>query len=81
MGDIREKIVALIAEVNPAITVMPADDGMSLMDLGLDSLDHATVLLQVEETFGIKIPDEDTEKLVSVQALVAYVTKSGPARS
>jgi acyl carrier protein len=81
MGDIREKIVALIAEVNPAITVAPQDDGASLMDLGLDSLDHATVLLQVEEAFGIKIPDEETEKLISVQSLVSYVTRNGPARS
>jgi acyl carrier protein len=42
-------------------------------DLGVDSLDVLELLTEVEKTFGIKIADEDAEKLITVKALVNYL--------
>ena len=36
-------------------------------DLGADSLDTVELIMQFEEDFGIEIPDEDAEKILTVQ--------------
>ncbi|MGC2742618.1 MAG: acyl carrier protein [Candidatus Angelobacter sp.] len=45
-------------------------------DLGADSLDRVELIMALEETFGIEIPDEDAEKIVTVQNAVDYVQKN-----
>lgn len=42
-------------------------------DLGADSLDVVEMLMSMEESFGISVPDEDIEDLVTVNDVVAYV--------
>ena len=42
-------------------------------DLGADSLDTVELIMQFEEEFGIEIPDEEAEKLVSVGQAVEYI--------
>jgi len=44
-------------------------------DLGADSLDLVELIMAMEEKFDIEIPDEDAEKIVTVQDAVAYVEK------
>ena len=42
-------------------------------DLGADSLDTVELIMQLEEEFGIEIPDDDAEKITTVQAAVDYL--------
>ena len=42
-------------------------------DLGADSLDTVELIMQLEEEFGIEIPDEDAEKITTVQAAIGYL--------
>jgi len=42
-------------------------------DLGADSLDTVELIMQLEEEFGIEIPDEDAEKMTTVQSAVDYI--------
>lgn len=42
-------------------------------DLGADSLDVVEMLMAMEEEFGLSVPDEDIEELVTVGDVVAYV--------
>ena len=42
-------------------------------DLGVDSLDVLEMLTEIEKDFGIRIADEDAEKLTTVKALVGYL--------
>ena len=42
-------------------------------DLGADSLDTVELIMQLEEEFGIEIPDEDAEKITTVQAAIDYL--------
>ena len=42
-------------------------------DLGADSLDTVELVMALEEEFGIEIPDEDAEKIATVQNAVTYI--------
>ena len=43
-------------------------------DLGADSLDTVELVMALEEEFECEIPDEDAEKITTVQQAVDYVT-------
>ena len=42
-------------------------------DLGADSLDTVELVMAFEEEFGIEVPDEEAEKLVSVGAVITHI--------
>lgn len=42
-------------------------------DLGADSLDTVELLMALEEEFNKEIPDEDAEKITTVQAAIDYI--------
>ena len=42
-------------------------------DLGADSLDTVELVMALEEEFGCQIPDEDAEKITTVQQAIDYV--------
>ena len=43
-------------------------------DLGADSLDVVELVMKREEEFGIEIPDEDAEKIKTVNDVIQYIT-------
>ncbi len=45
----------------------------SFTALGADSLDQVEIIMEVEEAFGIEIPDADIDTLTTVAQMVAYV--------
>ncbi len=48
-------------------------------DLGADSLDIVELVMAMEEEFDLEIPDEDAEKLKTVQDVASYLEKKGKA--
>ena len=42
-------------------------------DLGADSLDTVELVMALEEEFGIEIPDEDAEKILTVGKALDYI--------
>ena len=48
-------------------------DASFVDDLGADSLDTVELVMAFEEEFGIEIPDEDAEKILTVQDAVKYI--------
>ena len=51
------------------------DDSAILEDLGADSLDVVEMLMSLEETFNITVPDEDVLQLKTVRSIAEYVEK------
>jgi acyl carrier protein len=56
------------AEVTPSASFVD--------DLGADSLDRVELVMALEETFGVEIPDSDAEKISTVQNAVDYIQKN-----
>ncbi|VAW36835.1 Acyl carrier protein [hydrothermal vent metagenome] len=50
-------------------------DASFVDDLGADSLDTVEMVMAFEEEFNIEIPDEDAEKIKSVQDAIDYIEK------
>jgi len=75
----HDTIAAIVSDVSPAIKIGPDDYDKPLFDLGLDSLDHATILLHVEEKFDVKIPDDRADAMISVLAIADFVAKNRKA--
>ena len=73
-----ENVRKIIAEqVNKNPEDISLEDRV-LEDLGADSLDIVELSMSVEEEFGVKIGDEDMEKLRTVGDIVAFVdSKTG----
>ena len=50
------------------------NDNTNIMDdLGADSLDVVEMLMAIEETFGVSVPDEEIPNLKTVRDLIEYV--------
>ena len=67
---IKEIIIDKLGIDNGKITT----DAKFIDDLGADSLDTVELIMQFEEEFGIEIPDEEAEGLLSVGQVVDYIT-------
>tara|TARA_B000000557_G_scaffold204310_1_gene169760 strand:+ start:828 stop:1058 length:231 start_codon:yes stop_codon:yes gene_type:complete len=50
-------------------------DAHFINDLGADSLDTVELIMELEEEFGIEIPDEDAENIMTVGSAVDYIDK------
>ena len=73
MSDIAREVTAQIAAVLGERPERITPDMLLSQDLGADSLDSVTLVLAIEDRFGIDMPDEDVEHLRTVQQLIDYV--------
>lgn len=48
-------------------------DANFVKDLGIDSLDYAEIVMEFEQSFNIRIPDEDAEKMQTYGQAVKYI--------
>ena len=73
MPDIQKKVTAILVEKLgiPESEITP--DANFVKDLGIDSLDYAELVMDFEQTFNIKIPDDDAEKLQTISQAVKYI--------
>ncbi len=72
---IEKKIKQVIAEQLGLNEDEIESDASLIDDLGADSLDIVELVMAMEEDFGMEIPDEDAEKIVTVQDIIDYVKK------
>lgn len=67
------QILEAIENANLVADVTVLDIDKSLREQGVDSLDFSGVLFNIEEIFGIEIPDEDIDSLQSINSIVDYI--------
>jgi len=71
-ADLEAKVKKMISE-NLSIDEDKLTPGASFIeDLGADSLDSVELLMAMEEEFGIEIPEEEAQKLTTVQAVIDF---------
>lgn len=73
MAGIAEKIKSVIAEQLGVKPEEVTEQAKFVDDLGADSLDTVELVMALEEEYGVEIPDEDAEKLVSVGDAIKYI--------
>lgn len=71
-----EEIQSLVAEQLNVGVEQVSMEAEFAKDLGADSLDVVELVMALEEKFGIEIPDEQAEKIVTVGQVVDFVEKN-----
>lgn len=75
MADIAAKIKEIIAEQLNVDESEIKPEASFIDDLGADSLDTVELIMAFEEEFDIEIPDEEAEKIKTVQDALSYIEK------
>jgi acyl carrier protein len=73
MSDIEARVKKIVAEQLGANEADVKLESSFVDDLGADSLDTVELVMALEEEFECEIPDEEAEKITTVQQAVDYV--------
>lgn len=69
----KEKVVSILKGFGVEEAAIHHSNAHLTRDLGLDSLDTVDLIVQLERTFGIRIPDEDYKKLRTLEGVYTYL--------
>ncbi|HEX9649480.1 MAG TPA: acyl carrier protein [Cyclobacteriaceae bacterium] len=75
MLDVRVKVTEILVEKLGIAPTEVTPDANLIKDLGIDSLDYAELVMEFEQAFNIRIPDNDAEQLQTVNEAVKYIEK------
>ena len=74
MSSIEEQVKSIVAEQLGVKEKEVTNEASFVDDLGADSLDTVELVMALEEEFDTEIPDEDAEKITTVQQAIDFVT-------
>jgi acyl carrier protein len=74
MSSVEQQVKAIVAEQLGVKAEQVTSAASFVDDLGADSLDTVELVMALEEEFEIEIPDEDAEKITTVQQAIDYIT-------
>jgi acyl carrier protein len=74
---VEEKVIDIIVEQLDITREECVPEASFIDDLGADSLDLVELVMEMEENFGVEIPDEDLEKIVTIQDAIDYLKNKG----
>jgi acyl carrier protein len=78
MSDIEERVKKIVVEHLGVEEAKVKANASFVDDLGADSLDTVELVMAFEEEFGIEIPDDAAEKILTVQNAIEFIkTKQG----
>ena len=73
MSDIEQRVKKIVAEQLGANEADVKNASSFVDDLGADSLDTVELVMSLEEEFDCEIPDEEAEKITTVQLAIDYI--------
>ncbi|TBR10968.1 MAG: acyl carrier protein [Rugosibacter sp.] len=76
MDNIEQRVKKIVAEQLGVNETDIKNESSFVDDLGADSLDTVELVMALEEEFECEIPDEDAEKITSVQQAIDYVNSN-----
>jgi acyl carrier protein len=74
MSDIEQRVKKIVAEQLGIVAADVKNDSSFVDDLGADSLDTVELVMALEDEFEMEIPDEEAEKITTVQLAIDYAT-------
>jgi len=75
MSENASRVREIIAQELGVEQEKVTDEANFVEDLGADSLDTVELVMAFEEEFGIEIPDEDAEQMLTVGQAIKYLTE------
>ena len=76
MATIEEKVRQIVVEQLGVEESEVTGSASFVDDLGADSLDTVELVMAFEEAFDMEIPDEEAEKIKTVQDAIDYIEKN-----
>ncbi|MGH1470210.1 MAG: acyl carrier protein [Cellvibrionaceae bacterium] len=76
MSSIDERVKKIVAEQLGVKEEEVKTEASFVEDLGADSLDTVELVMALEEEFETEIPDEEAEKITTVQLAIDYINKN-----
>ena len=74
MAEVRDVLLEIITSVcRPDPSLDLSNHARPLFDCGLDSIDFASVLMEVEDRFKVPIREEDLERVDSIDSMTAFL--------
>jgi acyl carrier protein len=73
MSDIEQRVRKIVADQLGVEEAKIQNSSSFVDDLGADSLDTVELVMALEEEFECEIPDEEAEKITTVQQAIDYV--------
>ncbi|MEY3996179.1 MAG: hypothetical protein RL344_522 [Pseudomonadota bacterium] len=71
-NEIAARVIKIVAKQLGVVEAEVKNESSFTADLGADSLDNVELVMALEDEFGMEIPDEDAEKIVTVQLAIDY---------
>lgn len=76
MNNVTENVKKIISDQLGVKIEEINNDSSFVEDLGADSLDTVELVMALEEKFNIEIPDEEAEKITTVQSAIDYILQN-----
>lgn len=73
MSSVEERVKQIVVEQLGVSEDEVSGDSSFVDDLGADSLDTVELVMALEEEFNCEIPDEEAEKIATVQQAIDYI--------
>ena len=81
MASVEERVKQIIVEQLGVDEAEVTSKASFVDDLGADSLDTVELVMAFEEAFEVEIPDEEAEKIRTVQDAISYIETHAKAKS
>jgi acyl carrier protein len=73
MQNVPKRVTEILVEKLSIAESEITPEANFVKDLGIDSLDYAEIVMEFEQSFDIRIPDEDAEKMQTYGQAVQYI--------
>lgn len=73
MSTIEERVKTIVKNQLDVSEDQVTNEASFVSDLGADSLDTVELVMALEEEFELEIPDEDAEKITTIQHAIDYI--------
>lgn len=79
MSSVEDRVTKIVVEQLGVKEEEVKSEASFVDDLGADSLDTVELVMALEEEFGTEIPDEEAEKITTVQLAIDYINANTDA--